>query len=163
LNIFIYPGSFDPVTYGHIDIIKRARKLCDKLIVAVGVNVSKKPLFSTEERIELIRLSLENMDCDMDGIEIKSFSGLLTEFARKEGARTIIKGLRAMSDFEYEFQMALLNKHLSNDVETLFMMTSASYSYISSSAVKIIVKNGGKIDGLVPDCIKYKIYEKLRG
>ena len=155
--IFVYPGSFDPITNGHLDIIFRAVKICDKLIVAVGSNESKKPAFSTEERIDLIKCALEGRE----DIDVTSFSGLLADFVKREGAKTVIKGLRAMSDFEYEFQMALLNKNLEPDMETLFMMTNVNYSYLSSSAVKEIAKNGGKIDGLVPECIKDRIIKKL--
>jgi len=155
--IFIYPGSFDPITNGHLDIINRAVKLCDKLIVAVGTNISKKPAFSVEERIELIKASIgEN-----DKIEVTSFSGLLVDFAKKHNSHIIIKGLRAVSDFEYEFQMALLNKNLDSGLETLFMMTSVNYSFLSSSVVKEIAINGGDIEGLVPDRIKDRIMEKL--
>lgn len=155
--VFIYPGSFDPITNGHLDIINRAVKLCDKLIVAVGTNISKKPAFSVEERIELIRASVgEN-----EKISVMSFSGLLVEFAKKHNSNIIIKGLRAMSDFEYEFQMALLNKQLDSELETLFMMTSVHYSFLSSSVVKEIAINGGDIGGLVPDSIKDRIIKKL--
>jgi pantetheine-phosphate adenylyltransferase len=159
LNIFIYAGSFDPVTNGHLDIIKRSLVLCDKLIVAVGINERKRTAFTAEERMELLSETLKNEP----KIEITSFSGLLTEYAKKCGASTIIKGLRAISDFEFEFQMAMVNKYLSSEVETLFMMTSNQYSYISSSAVKEIVRNGGGIDGLVPECIKDKILKRLGG
>ncbi len=159
MNIFIYPGSFDPVTNGHLDIIKRSIKLCDKLIVAVGVNDRKRTAFNAEERMSLLRTALK----DEPEIEITSFSGLLTDFAKKTGANAIIKGLRAMSDFEFEFQMALVNKYLSNEVETLFMMTSVNYSFVSSSAVKEIARNHGRIDELVPECIKDKILERLGG
>lgn len=155
--ICVYPGSFDPVTNGHLDIISRAAKICDRLIVAVGSNESKKPAFSVEERMDLIK-------CALDGrpnVEVMSFSGLLVNFVKKIGANTIIKGLRAMSDFEYEFQMALLNKNLEPDIETLFMMTGVNFSYLSSSAVKEISRNGGSIDGLVPECIKERIIRKL--
>lgn len=155
--IFVYPGSFDPITNGHLDIITRAARICDKLIVAVGSNESKKPVFTVEERIDLIRCALEGRD----DIIVTSFTGLLADFVRKTGSKTVIKGLRAMSDFEFEFQMALLNKNLEPDMETLFMMTSVNYSYLSSSAVKEIARNGGKIDGLVPDCIKDRIVKKL--
>lgn len=155
--IYVYPGSFDPITNGHLDIILRASKLCDKLIVAVGRNESKKPSFTVEERIDFIRSSLEGRD----DIVVTSFSGLLADFVRKTGAKTVIKGLRAMSDFEYEFQMALLNKNLEPDMETLFMMTNVNYSYLSSSAVKEIAKNGGNIEGLVPECIREKVIKKL--
>lgn len=157
--ICVYPGSFDPVTNGHIDIINRAARICDKLIVAVGSNETKKPAFTVDERINLIRQAVGGLLC----IEVTSFSGLLVDFLKKMGAKTVIKGLRAMSDFEYEFQMALLNKSLDPDIETLFMMTSVNYSYLSSSAVKEIARNGGNIDGLVPDCIKQRIFDKLKG
>lgn len=156
--ICVYPGSFDPVTNGHMDIIARASKICDRLVVAVGSNEAKKPAFTVEERIDLIRTTLgERVD-----IEVASFSGLLVEFVKKTGADTVIKGLRAMSDFEYEFQMALLNKNLEPDIETLFMMTSVNYSYLSSSAVKEIARNGGSIEGLVPDCLMERIVTKLK-
>jgi pantetheine-phosphate adenylyltransferase len=155
--VFVYPGSFDPVTNGHLDIIFRAARICDRLIVAVGSNESKKPAFSVAERIELIRCALG----EREDIEVTGFSGLLADFVKQVGAKTVIKGLRAMSDFEYEFQMALLNKNLEPDMETLFMMTSVNYSYLSSSAVKEIARNGGRIDGLVPECIQDRIIQKL--
>lgn len=155
--IFVYPGSFDPITNGHLDIITRAARICDKLIVAVGSNESKKPLFTVEERIDLINCALDGRD----DIIVTDFTGLLADFVKKMGSKTVIKGLRAVSDFEYEFQMALLNKSLEPDMETLFMMTSVNYSYLSSSAVKEIARNGGKIDGLVPDCIKDRVVKKL--
>lgn len=155
--IFVYPGSFDPITNGHLDIITRAARICDKLIVAVGSNENKKPAFSVDERIDLIKCALDGRE----DIAVTSFTGLLADFVKRAGSKTVIKGLRAMSDFEYEFQMALLNKNLEPDMETLFMMTSVNYSYLSSSAVKEIAKKGGKIDGLVPDCIKDRIVKKL--
>ena len=158
LKICVYPGSFDPVTNGHLDIIHRAVKICDKLIVAVGNNANKKPTFTTEERVELLSRALK----DYPEIEIDSFSGLLMDYVREKNATTIIKGLRAVSDFEYEFQMALLNKNLNPDVETLFMMTNINYSFLSSSAVKELAMNGGSIDGLVPDCIKDIVLDKLK-
>lgn len=157
MKICVYPGSFDPITNGHLDIIDRATKLCDKLIVAVLINNSKKPAFSLEERVELLRCALK----DKPEIEIESFSGLLVDFMKKKKATAIIKGLRAVSDFEYELQMALLNKNLDPEIETLFMMTNINYSYLSSSAVKELAKNGGNIDGLVPDCIKETILTKF--
>lgn len=157
MKICVYPGSFDPVTNGHIDIIQRSTRLCDKLIVAAGNNINKKYSFSLEERVELLRIALK----DCPNIEVDSFSGLLADFMRKKKARIIIKGLRAVSDFEYEFQMALLNKNLDPNIETLFMMSNINYTYLSSSAVKELARNGGDIGGLVPDCIKDKIYEKL--
>jgi pantetheine-phosphate adenylyltransferase len=155
--ILVYPGSFDPITNGHLDIITRAVCICDKLIVAVGNNENKKPAFTVDERIDLIRTALK----DRKDIEVTGFGGLLADFVKKVGAQAVIKGLRAMSDFEYEFQMALLNKSLEPNMETLFMMTSVHYSYLSSSAVKEIARNGGSIDGLVPDCIRDRIVKKL--
>lgn len=157
--ICVYPGSFDPVTNGHMDIIARASRICDRLIVAVGSNESKRPAFTVDERIDLIKCALGGRS----DIEVTSFSGLLVEFMKKTRATTVIKGLRAMSDFEYEFQMALLNKNLEPDIETLFMMTGVNYSYLSSSAVKEIARNGGSIEGLVPDCIMDRIISKLKG
>lgn len=155
--VFVYPGSFDPITNGHLDVINRAVRICDKLIVAVGSNESKKPVFTVEERIDLIRSTVG----DRDDIQVTGFNGLLADFLSKMGSKTVIKGLRAISDFEYEFQMALLNKKLEPEMETLFMMTNVNYSYLSSSAVREIARNGGNIDGLVPDCIKDRIITKL--
>lgn len=158
MNICVCPGSFDPVTNGHIDIIERASKLFGRVIVAVGNNVHKDCTFSIDERLDFLRCAL----LEMDNIEIESFKGLLIEFAETKGASAIIKGLRAVSDFEYEFQMALLNKNLDYNIETLFMMTNVNYSYLSSSAVKELARNGGEIKGLVPDCIRERVYKKLR-
>jgi pantetheine-phosphate adenylyltransferase len=157
MKICVYPGSFDPVTNGHMDIIDRAEKICDKLIVAVGNNLAKKPVFSLKERMRLLGIVLK----DRPNIEIDSFSGLLADYVKKKHAQAIIKGLRAVSDFEYEFQMALLNKYLDEDIETLFMMTNINYSYLSSSAVRELAQNGGKINGLVPECIKDTILYKF--
>lgn len=158
MRIFVYPGSFDPVTNGHLDIIDRAAKLCDKLIVAVLVNRSKAPAFTMEERVSF----LEQVLGGKDNVEVIPFSGLLVDFMKKHNATTVIKGLRAVSDFEYEFQMALLNKNLDPEIETLFMMTNIKYSYLSSSAVKEIASYGGNIRDLVPEQIVDQIYEKLR-
>jgi len=125
VSVFVYPGSFDPVTNGHMDIIQRAAKLCDKLVVAVLVNSSKNPVFTLEERVDLLKCAVKGID----NVEIESFSGLLIDFMRKKNSKVIIKGLRAVSDFEYELQMALLNKNLDSDIETLFMMTNINYSF----------------------------------
>lgn len=157
MNIFVYPGSFDPVTNGHIDIIDRASRLCDKLIVAVLVNGSKNASFTLDERVNLIKRGLEGRK----NIEVMSFEGLLINLAKREGALTIIKGLRAVSDFEYEMQMAHLNKIQDENIETLFMMTSVKYSFLSSSSVREIAKLGGSIDDLVPECIKGDIFKKF--
>lgn len=158
MKVFVYPGSFDPVTNGHLDIIERAAKLCDKLIVAVLINRSKVPVFTMEERVSFLKQVLEGKD----NIEVVPFSGLLVDFMKQHNATTVIKGLRAVSDFEYEFQMALLNKNLDPNIETLFMMTNIKYSYLSSSAVKEIASYGGNIRDLVPEKIVDQIYEKLK-
>lgn len=157
MKVYVYPGSFDPVTNGHVDIIKRAALLCDKLIVAVLVNSSKQPAFTLDERVKLLQCALS----DVPNVEIESFSGLLIDFMKKKKASVIIKGLRAVSDFEYELQMALLNKNLDPDIETLFMMANINYSFLSSSSVKELARNNGKIDGLVPDCIIDKVMKKF--
>ncbi|NLL04603.1 MAG: pantetheine-phosphate adenylyltransferase [Clostridiaceae bacterium] len=157
MRVYVYPGSFDPVTNGHVDIIKRAAKLCDKLIVAVLVNNSKTPAFTLKERVDLLHCTL----ADIPNVEIESFSGLLIDFMNKRNASVIIKGLRAVSDFEYELQMALLNKNLDSKIETLFMMASINYSFLSSSSVKELARNKGRIDGLVPDCIMDEVIKKF--
>ncbi|MGI6085566.1 MAG: pantetheine-phosphate adenylyltransferase [Acetivibrionales bacterium] len=159
MRTFVYPGSFDPVTNGHLDIINRASKICDKLIVLVSVNTSKTPTFTIEERLSLLNLSIG----ERKNIEITSFSGLLVDFMRKVNAKTIIKGLRAVSDFEYEMQMALLNHHMDSEIDTLFMMTSIQNSFLSSSAIKAVAINGGRINDFVPEQIADIIIRKLRG
>ncbi len=142
----VYPGSFDPITNGHLDIIKRAAKLYDRIIVGVLTNSSKKPLFSVEERMEMIR----TVTSDLDNVYVDSFSGLLVDFAKANKVSVIVKGLRTVDDFEYEFQMALLNKTLDPEIETMFMMTNSKYSYISSSMVKELAGFGGDLTDLVP-------------
>ncbi len=157
MKIAIYPGSFDPITCGHLDIIKRSCKVFDKVIVAVLNNGSKKPMFSVLERMQLINRCIK----DLPNCEVDSFDGLLMDYAKKKNADTVIRGLRAISDFEYEFQMALLNKKLNPDIETMFMVTNLNCLYISSSVVKEICLYGGNTQGLVPEEIiedvKYKI------
>jgi pantetheine-phosphate adenylyltransferase len=157
LKMCVYPGSFDPVTNGHVDIIERGAKLFDKLIVAVLVNQDKNPYFSMDERVDFIKSATANIA----NIEVYAFKGLLIDFMKSIGAKTIIKGLRAVSDFEYEMQMALLNKTQEMDIETLFMMTSLNYSFLSSSSVRELAKFGGNIDGLVPECIKDTVLDRL--
>ena len=147
MRVAIYPGSFDPITNGHLDIITRGSRVFDKLIVGVLVNVDKVGLFPIEERVELIK----RVTAHLDNVEVVSFNGLLVDLAKKNDARVILKGLRAVSDFEYEFQMALMNSQLDSEVETLFMTTSAANSFLSSSSVKQVAKFGGKINGLVPE------------
>lgn len=158
MRVAIYPGSFDPVTYGHIDIIKRGAKLFDKLIVAVLLNPAKRPLFSIQERIEL----LKEVTKDIPNVEVDYFDGLLVEYAKKVNASAIIKGLRMVSDFEYEFQMALVNKKLNSSVETIFLMTSPKYGYLSSSLVKEIAQFGGCLSEFVPDIVAERLMEKFK-
>jgi len=157
-KIAIYPGSFDPVTYGHIDIIERAAKLFDKLIILVSNNPIKASTFSTEERIDFLRKTLKNIK----NIEIDSHSGLVIDYFRKRNADVIVKGLRAMSDFEYEFQMALINKDMYHHAETVFLSANAASMFLSSSAVKQISMFGGDISAFVPDCIADDIIERLK-
>lgn len=156
MKICVYPGSFDPITNGHLDIIERASGLFDKLIVGVLINTSKSPLFTVEERIHFIKESCTHLD----NIEVDSFEGLLIDFMKQKNATTIIKGLRAVSDFEYEFQMALMNRKLNPKIETIFMMTNSEYSYLSSSLVKEVARFGGCIKGLIPGVVEKEIFKK---
>ena len=158
MKIAIYPGSFDPVTLGHLDIIERASELFDKLIVVVMHNVSKFPIFTAEGRMHLLRCVTDHLP----NVEIDGYSGLLADYAGKRGACTIVKGLRAMSDFENEFSMALANRKLNPDVDTAFLMTSAEYMYLSSSMVKDIALHGGSIAGFVPPKIEKEILHRVR-
>jgi pantetheine-phosphate adenylyltransferase len=157
MKIAVYPGSFDPVTKGHLDIIERAAKIFDEVIVAVLINPDKKGLFTIEERVELIRRVTKNIK----NVKVESFYGLLVNYMKEKNAQVIIKGLRAVSDFEYEFQMALMNKKLDPSIETCFMMTNAKYSYLSSSSIKQVVMFGGCIEDLVPDEIVSDIVNKI--
>ncbi|MEG2353289.1 MAG: pantetheine-phosphate adenylyltransferase [Clostridium sp.] len=155
----IYPGSFDPVTKGHADIIKRAAQSFDELTVAVLINPEKKYTFSIEERIELIK----DVTCNLKNITVVNFQGLLVDFMRENNINTIVKGLRNSIDFEYELQMFNINKILGDNVETLFMMSSAENSHISSTVVREVCKLGGDIKGLVPNEIEDKIKKKFKG
>ncbi len=160
LKIALYPGTFDPITNGHIDLIKRALKIFDKIIVAIGENPSKTPLFTLEERIFMIKKSLEELDL-LDKVEVDSFSGLLVDFAKQKGASVIIRGLRAVSDFEYEMQLALMNRKLSNSMDTIFLMPSLKYIFLSSSIIKEAAKFGGNVEDLVPKIVFRKLKEKF--
>ncbi|NLD88368.1 MAG: pantetheine-phosphate adenylyltransferase [Clostridiales bacterium] len=155
----VYPGSFDPVTNGHLDIIIRAAGMFDRLIIGVLVNSSKKPVFSTEERVELLEKAIPKIPgCQ---IEVMSFEGLLADFVTLVGATTIVKGLRAVSDFEYEFQMALANRKINHRLDTIFLMTSERYMYLSSSIVREIGKYGGDISDFIPKAVKDDVIKKL--
>lgn len=159
MKIAIVPGSFDPVTNGHIDIIKRTAELFDEVYVAILVNSSKTPLFTVEERIELLKYVTRGIE----NVKIESFSGLLVDFARKKKANCIVKGLRAVSDYEYEVQMALTNKQIAPEIETLFIPTSGLYSYLSSSIVKEVAKYGGDLSQMLPNEIIEVIENKIGG
>lgn len=156
MKLAICPGSFDPVTNGHLHIVSRAAAMFDRVIVVVMANQNKQPLFTADERVELLRRAT----ADMPNVEIDTYDGLLAEYAREKQASVIVKGLRAMSDFEYEFQMALTNRKLNPDVETVFLATSAEHMYLSSSLVKQVAKLGGDIHEFVPSCIVKDILEK---
>ena len=153
----IYPGFFDPITNGHVDIIRRGLKIFDRILVAVLENPKKDPLFTTKERLAMIRKIFN----DEEKMEVKSFRGLLVEFARKNGTNTVIRGLRAISDFEYEFQMALMNRQLSPEMETLYMMPSLEFSFLSSNLVKEVFMLGGSVRDLVPGLVETKLMEKI--
>jgi len=153
----IYPGSFDPITNGHLDVIARARKLFDEVVVAVACNIDKEPLFTLEERLQLLRDVLGNGP----GVRIGQFEGLLVEFAVNEQANAVIRGLRAVSDFEFEFQMALMNRKLQGNVETIFLMPKEEYTYLSSRLVKEIARLGGDVSAFVPSGVAKALASKM--
>ncbi len=155
-KVAVYPGSFDPITNGHISIIKRALKVVDELIVVIAENPSKKPFFKTQQRMDFIK------ELDLPNVKVDHFEGLLIDACVAHGATIIVRGLRAMSDFEHEFQLALGNRRLSRDIETVFLMTSYNYSYLSSSLIKEIALNGGDIKGLVPDNVREALERERR-
>lgn len=157
-RVALYPGSFDPLTLGHVDIIERGSSLFDTIIVAVLENIDKKPMFTVEERLEMIGATFE----ELDNVEEDSFRGLLVDYATKRNATTIVRGIRAISDFEYEFQMALMNRRLAPSIETVFMMPAEEYSYVSSRLVKEVATLGGNIAGLVPKVVEKRLYERVR-
>ncbi len=159
MRVAIYAGSFDPITKGHEDLMRRSLNFVDRLIVAVAVNSGKQPLFTVEERVKL----LEDVVSDEPKIEVHSFSGLLVDFARTVDASLIIRGLRAVSDFEYEYQMALMNRHLSPNLETVFMVPSLDTTYISATLVREIARYGGDTSGLVPAAVASALKKKYAG
>ena len=155
-KIAVYPGSFDPITNGHLDIIKRGLGVFDELIVLIAYNSNKKTLFSVEERVEMIRDVIR----DFKNVRVDSFDGLLVEYVKVAGANVILRGLRALSDFEYEFQLALINRRLNRDVETIFLMTGYKWFYTSSTIINEAARLGGSVKGLVPEIVNQKLVEK---
>jgi pantetheine-phosphate adenylyltransferase len=154
--VAIYPGSFDPLTNGHVDIIHRGARLFDRIVIAVLINLEKAPLFTVPERVQIARDAFK----DWPNVEVDTFDGLLVDYARKKKANVIVRGLRAVSDFEYELQMALMNRRLNGEVETVFMMPAEPYTYVSSRLVKEVVALGGSVHGLVPDTVEDRLRDK---
>ena len=154
----LYPGTFDPVTNGHIDVARRAARLFDRLIVAIGNNPAKTPIFTVEERLAHLRLTLK----DIPGVEIESFSGLLTDAVRARGAAAVVRGLRAVSDFEWEFQMALMNRELDSACETIFLMPSPAFSFVSSTMIRDIARHQGDITPFVPEPVACELKRRLQ-
>jgi pantetheine-phosphate adenylyltransferase len=158
-KIAIYPGTFDPITRGHLDIIERGSSLFDRIIVTLAINQSKEPLFTLEERIEMIRDAVKNIK----NVTVEKFDGLLVTFAAQKKANVILRGLRAISDFEYEFQMALMNQHLENKITTVFLMPNEKYTYLNSTIIKDIAKFGGNVERFVTAFVAQKLKKKLEG
>ena len=156
MKLAVYPGSFDPLTNGHVDIIERGTHLFDKIIVAILVNVEKSPLFTMQERVDIVRDVFKGRP----NVEVDTFDGLLVDYVSKRRADVIVRGLRALSDFESEFQMALMNRRLSPDIETVFMMPAEQYTYISSRLIKEVFSLGGQVHGLVPEIVEKRLKEK---
>jgi len=154
----IYPGTFDPVTNGHVDVAKRAAKLFDKVTICVAVNSSKTPIFSAQERVQLVKDAVRNIK----NIEVEEFDGLLVDYAKKKDAGAIVRGLRAVSDFEYEFQMALTNRKLCADIDTVFLMPDERYTYLNSSIVREIARFGGDVSEFVPANVQRELSKKIR-
>jgi pantetheine-phosphate adenylyltransferase len=157
-KVAIYPGSFDPITYGHIDIIERGLEIFDKVIVAIAHNAEKRSLFNVEERLEIVK----NVFKETPNVIVDSFKGLLVNYVAKTNAKVILRGLRATSDFEYEFHMASMNRSLNTHLDTLFMMTSKDYFFVSSRTIKEVASLGGAVDGLVPDLVVTRLKEKFK-
>jgi pantetheine-phosphate adenylyltransferase len=156
MKLAVYPGSFDPLTNGHVDIITRGARLFDRIIVAILVNIDKAPLFSMAERVEIARQVFRHLP----NVEVDTFEGLLVDYVARRNAQVIVRGLRAVSDFEYEFQMALMNQRLNGKIETVFMMPAEHYTYTSSRLIKEVFSLGGRVHGLVPDMVEQRLREK---
>ncbi len=157
-TLAVYPGSFDPLTNGHVDIITRGARLFDRIVVAIAKNAEKSPLFTMAERMEIVRTVFAHLP----SVEVDTFEGLLVDYAERRHAQAIVRGLRAVSDFEYEFQMALMNRRLNGKIETVFMMPAEQYSYISSRLIKEVFALGGLVHGLVPDMVEERLRQKVR-
>ncbi|HVZ19700.1 MAG TPA: pantetheine-phosphate adenylyltransferase [Vicinamibacterales bacterium] len=155
-TLAVYPGSFDPLTNGHVDIIERGARLFDRIIVAIAVNAEKAPMFTMGERVEIARAVFR----DRPNVEVDTFEGLLVDYVARRTANVIVRGLRAVSDFEYEMQMALMNRELAGTIETVFMMPAAQYSFISSRLIKEVFSLGGRVHGLVPELVEARLREK---
>jgi pantetheine-phosphate adenylyltransferase len=156
-TLAVYPGSFDPLTNGHVDIISRGARIFDRIIVAILINAEKAPLFSMEERLKIAQEVFK----DFPNVEIDTFEGLLVDYVERRRAHVIVRGLRAVSDFEFEFQMALMNRRLNGKIETVFMMPAEQYSYISSRLIKEVFSLGGRVHGLVPDTVEERLRQKV--
>ena len=156
-RIAVYPASFDPITNGHLDLIHRAARLFDELIVGLAVNVDKQGLFSTEERLEMIR----DVVADLPTVRVEVIEGLLVDYVRERNARVVIRGMRALADFEYEFEMAMMNAHMYPDVETIFLMTSAKWFYVSASRIRELVRFGADISDFVPKLVAQRLKERI--
>lgn len=158
MKIGIYPGTFDPITHGHTDIITRSLRVFDKVVVAVAPNPSKHPLFNLPERLDMVKLVMK----DLDQVDVTAFEGLLVDYVERSGAHAIIRGLRAISDFEHEFQMALINRKLANTVETVFLMPSEEYSYLSSTIIKEVARHGGNLTEFLHPEVARLLEQRLR-
>ncbi|MDD5230836.1 MAG: pantetheine-phosphate adenylyltransferase [Candidatus Marinimicrobia bacterium] len=158
MKVAVYPGSFDPITNGHLDVLKRAASLFNIVYIAVARNLQKSTMFTTEERLEMIR----GCTTQYENVKLDSFDGLVVDYARQVGAEVIIRGLRALSDFDYEFQMALMNRHLEKKIDTVFLMPHEDYTFLSSSVVRELVKFGGDISGFVPTNVEAALLKKIR-
>jgi len=156
-SVAIYPGSFDPITYGHLDLIERARRLFDNLIVAVGTNPDKAPLFTVMERVEM----LQEATREMPNVSVDTFGGLLVDYARRKQAGIILRGIRAFTDYEYELQMAIMNRKLEPSLETVFLVPAESYNYVSSRLVREIFQHGGSVKDLVPPLVEDRLHQKV--
>jgi pantetheine-phosphate adenylyltransferase len=156
-NIAVYPGSFDPITNGHLDLIQRALKIFDEIVVAVAVNRYKQSLFTIEERMDMIRESLQ----ETDQVTIDTFDGLLVDYVHSKKARVILRGLRAVTDFEYEFQLAMMNRRLEPEIETVFLMTGLRWVFLSSTIIKEAAMHGGNIEGMVPETVRLKLRQRF--